>query len=126
MSISAWYLLKRRHEDFARHSFRGALMLATLASLAALVSGHFQARNVYREQPAKLAAFEGHYQTGPGDLNLLGIPDDDAGKVDLAVGIPGGLSFLVHDDFKKPVLGLQQFRPEDRPPTAIPFASATT
>lgn len=123
MSISAWYLLKRRHEAFARHSFRGALTLATLASLAALVSGHFQARNVYHQQPAKLAAFEGHYQSGPGDLNLLGIPNDAAGKVDMAVAIPGGLSFLVHDDFQKPLVGLQQFRPEDRPPTAIPFAS---
>ena len=64
LSISAWYLLKRRHEEFARRSFRGALLLATGSSLAIGVSGHFQARSVYEHQPAKLAALEAHYETG--------------------------------------------------------------
>ena len=46
MSISAWYLVKGRHEEFARRSFTGALLLATLSSLAILVSGDLQAKNV--------------------------------------------------------------------------------
>jgi cytochrome bd ubiquinol oxidase subunit I len=46
MSVSAWYILRRRHEEFARRSFTGALMLATVSSLAMLLSGHFQAQNV--------------------------------------------------------------------------------
>ena len=76
MSISAWYLLKKIHVEFAKKSFSGALIFATLASLAALVSGHFQANTVSRYQPAKLAAFEGHYTSGPGDMSLFGVPDD--------------------------------------------------
>ena len=36
MSISAWYLLKHKHENFARRSFSGALIFATIASLGAL------------------------------------------------------------------------------------------
>ena len=123
MSISAWYLLKRRHEAFARRSFSGALIFATVASLAALVSGHFQARSVYREQPAKLAAFEGHFKTGPADMSLFGIPDPAHETVRFDLAVPGGLSFLVHDDFKTPVIGLDRFRPEDRPPVGISFAS---
>jgi cytochrome bd ubiquinol oxidase subunit I len=123
MSISAWYLLKRRHEDFARRSFTGALLLGTVASLAALVSGHSQARNVYRTQPAKLAAFEAHFTTGRGDLALFGIPDEGAQTLRANVAIPGGLSFLLHDDFSTPVLGLDRVRPEDRPPVLIPFFS---
>ena len=35
MSISAWYLLKERHREFAEHSFKGALVMTALASLAA-------------------------------------------------------------------------------------------
>src|SRR5262249_2689797 len=35
MSISAYYLLRGRHEDFARRSFTGGLLFATIASLAA-------------------------------------------------------------------------------------------
>jgi cytochrome d ubiquinol oxidase subunit I len=123
MSISAWYLLRRRHEEFARRSFGGALLLGTLASLGALVSGHSQARNVYRHQPAKLAAFEAQFTTGRGDLSLFGLPDEIAGRVRYAVAVPGGLSFLLFDDFHASVLGLDRVRPEDRPPVLIPFAS---
>jgi cytochrome d ubiquinol oxidase subunit I len=123
MSISAWYLLKGRHREFAERSFKGALVMATLASLAALASGHQQARNLYAHQPAKLAAFEGHFETGRGDLTLFGIPDEDAGTVRYALAIPGGLSFLLFDDFQAPVIGLDRFRPRDRPPLLIPFAA---
>jgi len=123
LSISAWYLLHERHREFAERSFKGALVLATLSSLAALVSGHFQAREVYHQQPAKLAAMEAHFETGPGDLTLFGWPDPEAGEVDFAIAIPGGLSFLLFEDFSRPVDGLDRFRPEDRPPVRIPFVS---
>jgi len=123
LSISAWYLLKGRHVEFARRSFTGALALATVASLASAVSGHFQADAVYRNQPAKLAAFEGHAVTGPADLNLFGIPDPATGEIRFAVAVPGGLSMLLHHDPDAEVLGLDRFRPEDRPPVAIPFVS---
>jgi len=123
MSISAYYLLKGRHLEFAKRSFSGALLFATLASLAALASGHFQANSVYQYQPAKMAAFEGHFETGPGDLSLVGIPDAEANRVRFNLAIPGGLSFLLHESFSEPVVGLDRFRPEDRPPLLIPFAS---
>jgi cytochrome d ubiquinol oxidase subunit I len=112
MSISAWYLLKKRHEEFARRSFTGALILATVSSLAIAVSGDLQAKNVYREQPAKLAAFEGLETTGPAGLAV--VP---------GVEVPGLLSWLLHGDASEPVLGLDAFRPEHRPPVAIPFAT---
>jgi cytochrome d ubiquinol oxidase subunit I len=123
MSISAFYILRNRHVEFAKRSFSGALLFATIASLAALVSGHFQAGTVYQHQPAKLAAFEGHYHTGPGDLSLIGVPDDERETVRFNIAIPGGLSFLVHESFTEPVVGLDRFRPEDRPPVVLSFAS---
>jgi cytochrome d ubiquinol oxidase subunit I len=123
MSISAWYLLRDRHRAFAERSFRGALVLGTLASLAAPLSGHFQAHGVYAHQPAKLAAFEGHFHSGPGDLSLFGIPDPEAGELRSEIAIPGGLSFLLFGDPDRPVIGLDRFRPRDRPPVAIPFAT---
>lgn len=123
MSISAWYLLKGRHRDFARRSFGGALGLATIASLAALASGHLQARGVAEHQPAKLAAFEAHFRTGPADLSLLGVPEVEGERIRWNLAVPGGLSFLVHDRFDAPVTGLDRFRPEDRPPVAISYAA---
>ena len=123
MSISAYYLLRSRHVEFAKRSFSGALIFATVASLAALISGHSQARSVYQNQPAKLAAFEGHYQTGPGDLSIVGLPNDETARLDYKVAIPGGLGFVLDWSVDKEVIGLDKFRPEDRPPTLLPFAT---
>lgn len=123
MSISAWYLLKRRHEEFARRSFTGALVLATVASVAIVVSGDSQAKNVYRTQPAKMAAFEAHYRTGPAGLAVVGIPNDDEKRIDGEVAVPGLLSWMLTGDTKEEILGLDAFRPEHRPPTTIPFFS---
>lgn len=124
LSICAWYILKNKHVDFAKRSFVGALVLATISSVAIAATGHRQAQNVYEHQPAKLATFEGHFHSeGPADLTLFGIPDAEAETVHMKIAIPGALSFMVHDDigFEEPVIGLDKIRPEDRPPIWIPF-----
>src|SRR5215211_3731306 len=54
MSVAAYYVLRRRHLDFARRSFTLALVFGAASSLAMLVSGHLQGRMVARCQPAKL------------------------------------------------------------------------
>lgn len=121
MSISAWYLLKRRHEDFARRSFTGALILATIASLGMLASGHFNAKMVAHYQPAKLAAFEGHFRTGPADMNPFGVPDEETQSVKYGVPVPGLLSFLIHEDPGKPVIGLDKIPRKFWPPVGVSF-----
>ncbi len=120
-SVSAYYMLRRRHELFARRCMTIAVIVASIFSVLALVSGHDQARQVARTQPAKLAAFEGHFQTGPGDLYLFGWPDEKEERVRWGIAIPRMLSFLVHDDFSTPITGLDAFPPEDRPRVWIPF-----
>src|SRR5262249_20984669 len=118
MSISAWYLLQRRHEDFARKSFTLALWFGTVSLIAIWISGDSQARKVAFTQPAKLAALEGHLHASEGgtSLTLFGVPNEEEQRIDYRIGIPGLLSFLVYGDFHKPVRALDQFPPEDRPP----------
>ena len=125
LSISAYYILKNKHHEFARHSFNGALLFSLVASLGLAINGHTQAQNVYKYQPAKLAAFEGHFTSGRADLNLIGWPNEAEERIDYEISIPGGLSFMVFDDltFSKPVVGLDRFRVEDRPPLLVPFLS---
>jgi len=108
MSVSAFYLLRRRHEDFARKSFTIALPFAMIFSIAELASGHSQAVNVAQTQPAKLAAFEGHFTSSNGGapLYLWGIPDEEEQRVKLGVAIPNMLSYLVHGNSAKPVTAL--------------------
>jgi cytochrome d ubiquinol oxidase subunit I len=121
VSVSAWYLLKRRHVQFAQRSMRVALAVALVASVLQLVTGHSSAVGVAKNQPAKLAAFEGHYQTEPGTLWLFGWADNEAQTVRFGIGIPKMLSFLVHGDLNKPVTGLNEFAPRDRPPVNFVF-----
>ncbi|MBN1827124.1 MAG: cytochrome ubiquinol oxidase subunit I [Candidatus Eisenbacteria bacterium] len=123
--VAAWYLLKGRHVAFAKRSMTLALVLAAVSSTAQLASGHHQANNVAEHQPIKMAAYEGHYRSlrGGAPLYLFGFPDDDAMKVRMGIGIPGMLSFLIHNDWKEPVPALDQFPREDWPPVGLTFQS---
>jgi cytochrome bd ubiquinol oxidase subunit I len=124
LSISAYYLLKDRHIEFARKSFAAELVVAVIASAALAISGDSQGRLVAQYQPAKLAAIEGIFEsTGAGaPIHVFGLPDAKARMVRYNLEIPGLLSFLVHRDFNKPVPGLDKFEP-DTPPVALPFLS---
>jgi cytochrome bd ubiquinol oxidase subunit I len=124
MSISAFYLIKKRHIDIARKSFATALVVAAIASIATLFSGDSQGKLVARFQPAKLAAMEGVFQTTEqgAPVHVFGIPDSALKTVRYNVEIPGLLSYLAYRDFNKPVPGLDKFEP-DVPPVAIPFFS---
>jgi cytochrome d ubiquinol oxidase subunit I len=123
MSISAYYILKGRHIEFARQSFVVGLVLASLFSLAAPLSGHFGAMVVAEHQPAKLAAFEGHFQTGEGGapMHLWGIVDERAEAVKFGFAVPGLLSWLVHGNTTQPVPGLDSSAADA--PVAVPFYS---
>jgi cytochrome d ubiquinol oxidase subunit I len=123
MSISAWYLLKGRHLEFARRSFTGALLLATVSSLAQLASGHSQATGVGERQPAKLAAMEGLYESKQGAaLSILGWPDSEARRLRYAVEIPKMLSILLHGDPDARVPGFDELEADwGMPPVWITF-----
>jgi cytochrome bd ubiquinol oxidase subunit I len=123
MSVSAFYILKNRHIDFAKKSMKIALALALFASLFQLFTGHQSAMGVSKTQPAKLAAFEGHFQTSSAPLYLFGWVNENEQRVNVGVSLPGFLSYMIHGDFQKPVTGLNDFKPEDRPPVNIVFQS---
>ena len=121
VSVSAWYLLKQRHVEFARASLKVGLVVALGASLLQGVTGHTSAQGVAKNQPAKLAAFEGLYQTtSNAPLVIAGWVDE---KNERTVGLtaPYLLSFLAHNDFHAPVTGLDAFKPADRPPVTASF-----
>ena len=124
VSVSAWYLLKSKYQNFARRSLRVGLTVGLAASLLQLVSGHSSAVGVARNQPVKLAAFEGLYETtSNAPLSLFGWVDEKEETVKGSLHIPGLLSFLAHNDPHQPVTGLREAapKPEDRPPVNFSF-----
>jgi cytochrome d ubiquinol oxidase subunit I len=121
LSVSAYYLLRRKHLEFAKYSMRIGLVVALFASLGSLITGHESALVVSKYQPAKLAAMEGHYPaSAPAGLTLFGWVDEERQRF-VGVSIPGMLSFLVHGDASTPVTGLNAFPPQDRPPVTPVF-----
>jgi cytochrome d ubiquinol oxidase subunit I len=118
ISVHAFYLLRDRYVLLSQKALKIALVVATTAALLQLASGHQSAHGVSENQPAKLAAFEGHYpESAPGDLYLLGWVDKETQTVK-GIKLPGGLSFLVDWNFTTPIQGLNAF-PEDEQPTAV-------
>jgi cytochrome bd ubiquinol oxidase subunit I len=115
LSVNAYYIIRKRHLEIARPSFKIALIVATACSLLQLFVGHRSADGVAKNQPAKLAAIEGHYDTlAKADMFLLGYVNNKTQEVN-GLKIPGGLSFLIHGNFNEPVKGLNAFPEEDRP-----------
>jgi len=121
LSVSAYYLLRNRHHEMARAGIKIALVVATLASGLQLATGHWSAVGVAQHQPAKLAAMEGLYRTqAMAPLSIAGWVDEKNQKV-VGLEVPGLLSYMVHFDFNKPVIGLDQFPKSLRPPVQPVF-----
>ncbi len=115
LSVHAWYLLRNRHVEISQKAFRIALVVAAVFSFSQLITGHKAASGVAVNQPAKLAAFEGHYDSlAVADMYLFGWVDAEKQKV-TGPKIPGGLSYLTSWDFSKPVKGLKYFPAGERP-----------
>lgn len=118
LSISAYYILKQKHLEMAQKSFKIALGVAVVFSLLQLASGHSSAEGVAENQPAKLAALEGHYpDSAAADMYLFGWVNQETKEVS-GLAIPGGLSFLLEYDFDAKVRGLDSF-PEDEIPGQV-------
>jgi cytochrome d ubiquinol oxidase subunit I len=121
ISVSAWYLLKKKHLEFARASLRVGLIVALVAALLQIVSGDSSARGVAKNQPAKLAGFEGLYNTtSNAPLVLVGYVDEKNQKV-VGIEIPDMLTLLVYRELNGIVTGLNDIPPADRPPVSASF-----
>jgi cytochrome d ubiquinol oxidase subunit I len=115
ISVHAYFLYKKKYEIASNKALKIAFSVAFIVSLTQLFTGHKSADGVAVNQPAKLAALEGHYkQNAAADLYILGWVDQKNEKV-FGLKVPGGLSFLLHQNFKKPVKGLHAFPTDERP-----------
>jgi cytochrome bd ubiquinol oxidase subunit I len=118
--IHAFLLLLDRDNSFHRRALSVALLVGAPAAVLQPISGDLSAKTVARLQPAKLAAMEAHFETGPrAPLLLGGWPDMDKAETRYAIRIPGGLSFLAFGDFDAEVKGLEDFPRDEWPHVPI-------
>ena len=94
-SISAWYLLKKRHLHMARQSLVAALVIGLLASAAMPFIGHWHALVVAEYQPVKMAAFE-NVDRDPDERPALRVRlGRTATGTTTGLAIPSGLSLML-------------------------------
>ncbi|MGQ9643939.1 MAG: cytochrome ubiquinol oxidase subunit I [Ignavibacterium sp.] len=122
ISVSGYYLIKDKHIRFAKSSIKIALVIALVASLFQLFTGHQSAVGVAKNQPAKLAAMEAVFddQTNA-PLYLFGWVNENNQEVKFGIAIPSLLSYLIGWDANTKVTGLNSFPEDERPPVNIVF-----
>lgn len=122
ISVSAYYLLKKRHFDFARSSLKIGLTVGFIACILQAISGDSSAKGVAVNQPSKFAAFEGIFKTQKEvPLLMFGVVNPEEQRVDYAIGIPKLLSFMTHGNVDAEIKGLDQFPKKDWPNSRVVF-----
>ncbi len=122
-AIAAFYLLSRRHQEFAQNTLRLAVVAGCILSLTQLFpTGDLEGRHVAGWQPAKLAAMEGLYQTRAGaPLAVMGMPNSRNQTLLDPVYVPRILSFLAYGSFRAQVVGLAAYPRDLWPPVALTY-----
>ncbi|MFZ4515319.1 MAG: cytochrome ubiquinol oxidase subunit I [Acidimicrobiia bacterium] len=122
MSVAAWYHLKNRDTDLSRTMLRVSLPVFTVLAVAqvALVGAN-QAVAVTNQQPAKLAAMEGLYETRScAPLFIVGWTDPEK-RTTTGIAIPCGLSLLAKQDPDAVITGLNDVPRDEWPPVNATF-----
>jgi cytochrome d ubiquinol oxidase subunit I len=123
-SVAAFHLLRDRANEGARVMFSMAMWMAVLVAPLQLVAGDLHGLNTLEHQPAKVAAMEGHFESGRGQpLILFGWPDMEAEETKYALSIPKLGSLILTHDWEGEIKGLKHWPREDRPNATIVFWS---
>ena len=124
IGVAAWYLRHGRHVEESRIMIAMGVVLASVLVPAQAVIGDFHGVNTFQHQPAKLAAIEGIWESGPGQPAIVfAVPDEALEKNHAEIGIPKLASLYLTHDWNGHIEGLKAFAKEDRPPVAITFFS---
>src|ERR1700685_2031049 len=77
LAISAYYLLRGRHVEFAKRSMTVAASFGLASALSVVVLGDESGYTAGQNQKMKIAAIEAmwHTEAAPADFTLVGLPD---------------------------------------------------
>jgi cytochrome d ubiquinol oxidase subunit I len=119
--MAAAYAIGRLRGQWGRYERTALAIPLTIAALASPVQvlvGDWAGRVVARDEPTKLAAIEGLYETTRGaPLHVLGWYTDN--QIKFGIGIPHGLSLLAFHSWNAKVQGLRAVPPDRRPPVNV-------
>ena len=126
--LSAYRYLLGDRSDGVRIALKTAIATAALLIPVQIFAGDLHGLNTLEHQPAKVAAMEANWETGPNKpLILFALPDEEARENHFEIGVPNGASLILKHHADGVVPGLNDFVFEDgtvkHPPVAPVFWS---
>jgi cytochrome d ubiquinol oxidase subunit I len=114
IGISALRLLWGDTSESVKSVLRVGLVTASALIPMQVYTGDIHGLNTLEYQPAKVAAMEGNWDTGPNKpLLLFAMPDDEARENRFEIAIPNGASLILKHKADGVVPGLNDFITED-------------
>ncbi|QFS81729.1 cytochrome ubiquinol oxidase subunit I [Roseivivax sp. THAF197b] len=112
ISAFRWILGDRGAE--VRTTLRTGLITAAALIPLQILAGDMHGLNTLEHQPAKVAAMEGNWETGPNvPLVLFAVPNEETRSNDFEIGIPNGASLILKHSPDGVVPGLNDFVTDD-------------
>lgn len=126
--LSAYRYLLGDRSGGVRVALKTAVITAALLIPIQIFTGDLHGLNTLEHQPAKVAAMEGNWETGPNKpLLLFALPDEDARENHFEIGVPNGASLILKHHADGVIPGLNDYVEEDgtvkHPPVAPVFWS---
>jgi cytochrome d ubiquinol oxidase subunit I len=112
MGISAWYMLRGRHFEMAKRSFRLSSIFGVISIFAVITLGDALGYFDAKIQPSKLAAMEAIWETErvPAGFNLIAFPSQSERRNLFELKIPHVLTPLVTHTLTDELPGIKEIQ----------------
>ena len=111
--ISAWQMLRKNQVEIFAKSARIALVFTAVSSLLVATTGHSQAQHTVQNQPMKMAAMEGLWETEqPASFSMFAIIDQENQTTRREFRLPYMLSVLAYNNATGEVKGMIDLQKE--------------
>jgi len=116
LSISSWYLLKKRNVEFAKRSFSVAAAFGLAASASVIVLGDESGYTVGEAQQTKMAAIEAMWETkpAPAGLTLLAGINEAEHKNNWEIELPYVMGVIGTRSLSKTIPGIDEIKAKNR------------
>ncbi len=113
LGISAWQILRQNQADIFIKSARIALVFTTVSALLVATTGHKHAQHTVKNQPMKMAAMEGLWESEqPASFSLFAIIDQENQTSEREYKLPYMLTVLAYNNLTSEVKGIKELQAE--------------
>lgn len=116
LSISAYFLLNKRHEALAKRSMTVAVAFGLASALSVVVLGDESGYLANSNQKMKIAAMEAmwHTEKAPASLTLIGMPNEETKTTDHEIKLPYALGLIATRSLDTQLTGIAELIEESK------------